>query len=383
MLLSGRAIRWIGRVSYGAYLFHWPVYLWLSPERTSLEQWPLFGLRVLVTFALAGISYNFLEAPIRRGRVLRGWQPFVATPAAFIVVVAAASAVTEGPARSARLNEANEQFAVKLAQALNEGMENPPPSRDQTAPRVAIYGDSTALQLSLGFDNWSRKQAGWRARPGVTELGCGLMREGAYRFRGLVINRPRHCQDRDKSWADNVELFHPDIAVVFFGPWEVADRKLPGEVTPRAPGDPILDAYIREEMLAVVDILSAHGTLVVWLTHPVLQTRDRRTGKLPETPFPESDPARMERFNELIFGLEDLRPGNVRAVDLAGYMRTLPGGELDEEYRPDGIHLTADASAKLAGDWLASEILRVYLDNAPRRGLPIGGQSPDAVDREP
>jgi len=117
-------------------------------------------------------------------------------------------------------------------------------------------------------------------------------------------------------------------------------------------------------MLAAVDILSASGTLVIWLTHPVLQTHDHMTGKPPKTPFPESDPARMARFNELIFELEELRPGSARVVDLAGYLRILPGGELDADYRPDGIHLTKEASAKIAGDWLASEVLRVYRDSA-------------------
>ena len=43
--LSWAPLRYIGRVSYGAYLFHWPVFLWLSPERTGAGDFALFVVR--------------------------------------------------------------------------------------------------------------------------------------------------------------------------------------------------------------------------------------------------------------------------------------------------------------------------------------------------
>ena len=68
----------------------------------------------------------------------------------------------------------------------------------------------------------------------------------------------------------------------------------------------------------------------------------------------------MRRMNELIFELEKLRPGKVRVIDLAGYMRALPGGEIDPDTRPDGTHLSPLASLALAREWLAQEVIRVY-----------------------
>src|SRR5262249_40552329 len=65
-LFSSRPLAGIGRISYGIYLFHWPIFLWLTEARTHLSQWPNFGLRVAVTFAVAIASYKLLEMPVRR-----------------------------------------------------------------------------------------------------------------------------------------------------------------------------------------------------------------------------------------------------------------------------------------------------------------------------
>ena len=79
-----------------------------------------------------------------------------------------------------------------------------------------------------------------------------------------------------------------------------------------------------------------------------------------------------QRRLALVPATRRLRPGSARVVDLASYMRTLPGGELDTDYRPDGVHLTNEASAKLAKDWLADEVLRVYRDSAiSRTPMPV------------
>ena len=120
-------------------------------------------------------------------------------------------------------------------------------------------------------------------------------------------------------------------------------------------------------MPAAADTLASRGSLVVWLTQTTIEVNEKRGGGLPETPFPASDPARMARFNELVAELETLRPGIVRIVDLAGYMRTLPGGEMDPGYRRDGVHFGAKSAYRLASDWLGPEILRTYREEAARR----------------
>jgi peptidoglycan/LPS O-acetylase OafA/YrhL len=66
-LLSLPPLRALGLISYGLYLWHWPVYLVLTPVRTGIDGWPLLALRVAVSLAIPIASYFLCETPIRRG----------------------------------------------------------------------------------------------------------------------------------------------------------------------------------------------------------------------------------------------------------------------------------------------------------------------------
>ena len=59
----------LGLISYGVYLWHWPIYVWLDTQRTHLDGWALVALRIAVTIAVATLSYFLLEQPIRHGAI--------------------------------------------------------------------------------------------------------------------------------------------------------------------------------------------------------------------------------------------------------------------------------------------------------------------------
>ncbi|MBA3604489.1 MAG: acyltransferase, partial [Acidimicrobiia bacterium] len=58
----------LGAISYGIYLYHWPVYALLDEARTGLDRVPLFALRVAVTLVVAATSYALVERPVRESR---------------------------------------------------------------------------------------------------------------------------------------------------------------------------------------------------------------------------------------------------------------------------------------------------------------------------
>jgi peptidoglycan/LPS O-acetylase OafA/YrhL len=70
--LSFAPLRFVGDISYGVYLWHWPIFVVLTPERTHVAS-PLLlvAIRFAVTFGIAAVSYRYLEQPIRRRGVAR------------------------------------------------------------------------------------------------------------------------------------------------------------------------------------------------------------------------------------------------------------------------------------------------------------------------
>jgi len=63
---------WLGRRSYGLYLWHWPIFALTRPEfDLALSGAPLLGLRLSLTFVAAELCYRFVELPIRAGALER------------------------------------------------------------------------------------------------------------------------------------------------------------------------------------------------------------------------------------------------------------------------------------------------------------------------
>lgn len=73
--LASRVSQWIGRRSYGLYLYHVPVFSLLTPERVDLDRVSLLGLRVAVTVAVAALSFRFIEVRFLKRKRYPGGAP--------------------------------------------------------------------------------------------------------------------------------------------------------------------------------------------------------------------------------------------------------------------------------------------------------------------
>lgn len=67
-VLDARPLAWIGRRSYGIYLWHWPVFVVTRPLiDVQGPQWLIDCARTGLAVAIAAVSYRYLETPVRAG----------------------------------------------------------------------------------------------------------------------------------------------------------------------------------------------------------------------------------------------------------------------------------------------------------------------------
>ena len=71
-LLGAAPAAWVGRRSYGLYLWHWPIFAVTRPDLDlAWSGLSVLALRLGLTFAVAEICYRFIETPVRQGALLR------------------------------------------------------------------------------------------------------------------------------------------------------------------------------------------------------------------------------------------------------------------------------------------------------------------------
>ena len=99
MILSIAPLRWIGRISYGLYLWHWPVYVLMTDVTTGLSGGTLLVARLAATVGAATTSFYLVERPVRRYR-WKGW-PFTMATVSAVGVTAVAIVLGTLPAATA------------------------------------------------------------------------------------------------------------------------------------------------------------------------------------------------------------------------------------------------------------------------------------------
>jgi peptidoglycan/LPS O-acetylase OafA/YrhL len=385
-------LRLVGIVSYGLYLWHWPVYVLLTPDRTGWSGPGLLAARLAVTFAAALASYVLVERPIRRGPIRQGRGLAVATgtitATACLLVLATTGAKTPLPGTALAAGSGDDELlgagsplgdpgavvaprapagagdnsARQPGPAPSTGDGEParqsgrPPVRGDREVRAFIGGDSVALSLVVNVSPEMQADAGVRFVD-ASELGCGVARA-----RNLVDGQPMPqaaaCRRWPENWRDALRDFRVDVAVVFVGAWEVFDKYDDGGRVLQV-GTAAYEAYLQQELDFAVRTLTGQGVGRILITNvPCFRVRD--TGLNGEAGA-RNDPFRGVWVNEVLGRFADRHADVVSLLDLRGF---LCRGQDGEEYvdrldgvrvRGDGVHFT-QAGAELVWDWLAPRI---------------------------
>ena len=273
--LSVRPLTLVGRVSYGIYLWHWPVIVVLDHERTGLSG-PLLGvLWISTTAALTTTSWMLIErrAPLPAMAVPRRAVAYVSVG---MLIIVAAGLV------GSRTIDAPEVLALptEAAPPANPSVTPAPTTtvssrtlRPARPLRMLILGDSIAE--SLGEPTQERYQIG-PLEVEVTNrsvIACPVTWEGEWRFDdGRLISDPVECDGPDRFTAE-VEATDPDLVLLFFG-WSggIAGRQLDdGRII--APCDAEFDELYRAEYQSLVDRLATDSAVVVATVAPPTEFR--------------------------------------------------------------------------------------------------------------
>ncbi|MEZ5169429.1 MAG: acyltransferase family protein [Acidimicrobiia bacterium] len=357
--LSLRPLCWLGLISYGLYLWHWPVYVVLSAERTGLDGWVLTTVRVGVSLAFAVLSYFLLEMPIRRG-ALPGWRIGVVAPAAALVLVVALMATTVGGEQQAELAFSEvpaaalptEQELIQSEPSVHVAGTTADVADTARQRRLLVVGDSVSAFLGSEID---ALQGEWDivARNGGRGA-CGL-NDGERRVRteqgGYITQAPQQCTE---AWDAYVQAFQPDVTLLILGAPSISEWEIDG--TWQAPCEADYDRWYHDRLSEEVDRLTSYGGTVVITTAP-------------ETLYawgPTDKAARTACVNEVHHRVASDNP-RAAIVDLRA--RVCPDGECHEyeqgvKLRPDGLHFE-DEGARIIARWLVPEALAAAPPDTP------------------
>jgi len=178
-ILALRPLTWLGTVSYGVYLWHWPVNVYLTAQRAHLRGFWLHLLHFGVTFAIAIVSFYVIEQPIRTRGVTFGRALYI-VPAA---VVLAILLVVRGT------------YARQM------------PTTPE--PEASFFGETVQYRIMMVGDS-TANSIGWALR-GIHREGVGVDLLGKDGCTLLADN----CDG--PLYAEHVKRLHPNASVLFVG----------------------------------------------------------------------------------------------------------------------------------------------------------------------
>jgi peptidoglycan/LPS O-acetylase OafA/YrhL len=299
-LLGWGVLGYIGRISYGLYLYHFPLFLMIDNQHTGLTGAPLLLVRLGATLAAAVVSYHFIEMPIRRRQFLPGRRLAFVLPIGVAVVVVAALLGTAAPAPAQLALRRPGLFALPAA---------PPAALGGHRVHVLLLGDSLALTLGKGLG----ADAG---RWGVTldnqgQVGCDLDPRSTVNIQGSITLAAQGCKNWPTVWRRLIDRQNPDVVAVELGRWEVSDRLIDGKWT--RIGEPAWDHLYAKELAQAIRVLSSKGAHVVIFTLPYIQqTTESPNG----TPWDINQPVRTNEYNAVVRQVVSRSSGHASVIDL-------------------------------------------------------------------
>ena len=322
-LLSLRPVVVTGVMSYGLYLWHWPVYVIVGHGSTGLDGPLLLAVRMGVTAVLAYASFTLVEEPIRKQRLQRRFTRTQWTRAVSVSLVGVLSVML---------------FATATAQTPQLAPTHTLPGRPEPVPdaegrivKAFLLGDSQ----SYGMRNYYGNRVDGLAVTGSTQLGCATLLAERH-LDGQTYPNLSSCPEWESRWTEEVAREKPDVVVLMLGLGELYDRRVDGRVLRF--GTPEYRDWLYREIDHRRELVKGHARRFALTT--ALCTKISADAATP-TNTVANDPDRLAWLNDTIRAYGTSHP-DVSILDLYGTV--CAHGYTEEEdgvrLRDDGLHLS-------------------------------------------
>ena len=328
-LFSVRPLRWVGKISYGLYLWHFPLFLWLDQSATGLSGFPLLALRIVSAVAVAVLSYHLVEQPVRQRRwpvwITRGLAPVTAGAGVVSLALAASAAAIPTvppppmPPAAAGLAGTDPACAVTLTNTKQTGAVAPTAAQEQsfeihsldagtvtwptataqkvftTCPpeRMMFVGDSIAFSLALPMLVDEQKYGS--AVSDAAILGCAFSDKGQLDVNGTWQKPPANCGSELGSWSSQANRFGAQELIFELGYRDEFNWRWGGRVYHL--GMKKFDDYVLSRMKAAIRLLGDDGRRkVLFLSVPYVHPAAEADG----SPAPQSLRSRHTEINKLL-----------------------------------------------------------------------------------
>jgi peptidoglycan/LPS O-acetylase OafA/YrhL len=394
-IFSLAPLRYVGKISYGLYLWHFPLFLWIDQPGTGLSGFPLFVVRVAAALAVSVLSYHLIEQPIRQRRwpvwVVRALAPVTAGAGVIALAMAASAAaiptvsavapkvstaltgtsscevtLTNTPSYGAVAPKMADERSFQLKELERGAVTWPAASATKhfkTCPpkRALMVGDSIAFAAGLPM-LYDEENYGM-AIANAAILGCAFGVRGELNVHGTWEAPPASCSDEINEWAAQAKRFHASEIIVLLGFRDEFDWKWNGKIVHL--GEPAYDDYVESRMLQLIKVLGENGKRkLLFLSVPYVSPAAQPDG----SPAPQGSRARHEEIDTLI--RQAAATDGTNASVLNTDKTFSPGGQFTwtvngQECRlGDGIHPTTYCSELLEPRTFTAARMRL---DPPRR----------------
>jgi peptidoglycan/LPS O-acetylase OafA/YrhL len=363
-VLGFKPLAWIGTLSYGLYLWHWPITVWLVPTRVHVGTTELNLIRLAVTFAFAIASFYLVERPIREGRLFRARPAVWAVPAGVLLVLFGLLASTTGAAAAPsyiwgygdplicgtpRPSETQQAKAANRA----EGKLSLPHSASHM--RILLVGDSTACSLWTGLSAVGK--ANHIPIDQGSVFGCGVASDQITTTRGEQITpHSERCHNLvDTTLKKALARSRPNV-ILWMSIWEKSDLVINGKTLVN--GTKAGDNAMLARMDDAFNRLTAGGAHIVILTNAAPAPNDAQGTQNTSNAV---DNASYVRLNKIEHAFARRHRHKVTIIDLG--KQICPKGAPCPEFvhgvriRPDGRHFTPAAAAQYSR-WVLQKLAK-------------------------